>query len=83
MSIQPNNHGENQVTQASVSKPQAYYQRSRRAAWWAAGVCGLLGVMSLAEGQFDQGFGGVCFVFAFLLFMWGFDYHRRLRTTST
>jgi hypothetical protein len=62
---------------------QAYYLRSSRAAWWAAGMCGVLGAISLAEGRFDQGFGGLCFAVAALLLVWGLDYHRRLRPTDT
>lgn len=60
-------------------KRQAYHRRSRRAAWWAAGVCGALGAISLAEGQSDQGFGSACLAVALMLFVWGLDYHRRLR----
>jgi len=71
------------MTQENVNKRQAYYRRSRRAAWWAAGACGFLGTISIAEGRFDQGFGSVCFVVAFLLFVWGLDYHRRLRPAET
>ena len=70
------------MIQKSENKRQAYYRRSRRAAWWAAGVCGLLGTVSMAEGQFDQGFGGICLTVAVLLFVWGLDYHRRLRPSD-
>ncbi len=67
------------MNRKSQGKQQDYYRRSRRAAWWASGVCGILVAISIAEGQFDQGFSGLCLVAAFLLFVWGVDYHRRLQ----
>jgi hypothetical protein len=66
------------MDQECESKKQTYYRRSRRAAWWAAGGSGVLGVISIAEGPFDQGFGTVCLAVALTLFVWGLDYHRRL-----
>lgn len=71
------------MNQRSENLKQASFKRSRRAAWWTSGVFAALGVISLAEGQFDQGFGGVCLVIALLLFVWGLDYHRRLRVDET
>ncbi len=61
-------------------KRQAYHQRARRATWWTAGVCGVLGGISMADQRFDNGFGGFLLVVSVLLFVWGLDYHRRLRT---
>ncbi|QDT10543.1 hypothetical protein [Planctomycetes bacterium K23_9] len=55
-----------------------YYRRSRRAAWVAAGVCGLLGATAAAETQHDHGFAGLSLTVGFLSFVWGLDYHRRL-----
>lgn len=66
----------------SKNKDASYYGRSRRAAWVAAAACGLLGATSLAEGQHDHGFGGICFIGAFLLFVWGLDYQRRMRPSG-
>jgi hypothetical protein len=73
---------DNQMKRESDNKDALYCRRSRRAAWVAAAACGLLGATSLAEGQHDHGFGGICFTVAFLLFVWGFDYHRRLRPSA-
>lgn len=66
----------------SDSKEALYCRRSRRTAWVAAAACGLLGATSLAEKQHDYGFGGICVTVGFLLFVWGFDYHRRLRPSA-
>ncbi|MCO8120568.1 hypothetical protein NHH03_02370 [Stieleria sp. TO1_6] len=70
------------MNRASDNQNALYCRRSRRAAWIAAIAVALLGATSLAEGQYDQGLSGVCFTVAFLLFVWGFDYHRRLRPSS-
>ena len=67
------------MNQEIENAKQPYYRRSRRAAWWASAVCGVLGMVSFAEEPFDQGFGGLCLFLAAALFVWGLDYHRRLK----
>lgn len=73
---------ENRMKRESDDEDSLYCRRSRRAACVAATACGLLGATSLAEGQHDHGFGGICVTVAFLLFVWSFDDHRRLRPSA-
>lgn len=66
----------------SQAKRHRYHRRTRRAAWWLAGISALTAITAQLDGA-DLEFARVSFAAAAVFFVWGLDAHARLRKFSS